>query len=196
LDKSAVGKQIPRMEIKPVDWEAVERDYRTGVKTLREIAAEHGITHGAINKRAARDDWSRDLSGKVKRKADEWVSKALVSKQVLMETKIAERQIVEANAQAIVDVRLSHRKDIALAKGVVSGLLEELKAITAGNPDTLTERSRAAKTLADALSTLIDKERQAFNIDARSGSIGDGLETPRIVMEFVRPRESAMEDAD
>ena len=44
---------------KIVDWEAVERDYRTGIKTLRAMAQEHGITHGAINKRANRDGWER-----------------------------------------------------------------------------------------------------------------------------------------
>ena len=49
---------------KIVDWEAVERDYRAGIKTLRAMAEEHGITHGAINKRAKRDMWTRDLAAK------------------------------------------------------------------------------------------------------------------------------------
>lgn len=44
------------------DWERIELDYRAGIKTLRQIAEEHGITHGAINKRAKRDGWERDLS--------------------------------------------------------------------------------------------------------------------------------------
>lgn len=54
-----------------INWEKIELDYRAGVKTLREIADEHGITHAAVNKRAKRDLWirgssSRDkLSGKV-----------------------------------------------------------------------------------------------------------------------------------
>ena len=41
------------------DWEKIEADYRAGIKTLRQIAGEHGVTHGAINKRAKRDGWSR-----------------------------------------------------------------------------------------------------------------------------------------
>ena len=45
-----------------IDWERIELDYRAGIKTLRQIAEEHGITHGAVNKRAARDGWQRDLS--------------------------------------------------------------------------------------------------------------------------------------
>ena len=45
-----------------IDWERIELDYRAGIKTLRQIAEEHGITHGAVNKRAARDGWQRDLA--------------------------------------------------------------------------------------------------------------------------------------
>mgnify|MGYP001581759619 CR=1 FL=1 len=42
-------------------WERIELDYRAGIKSLRQIAAEQGISEGAIRKRAKRDDWSRDL---------------------------------------------------------------------------------------------------------------------------------------
>ena len=45
----------------PPDWEAIELDYRAGIKTLRQIAEEHGISHPAIAKRAKRDDWSREI---------------------------------------------------------------------------------------------------------------------------------------
>ena len=43
----------------PPDWERIEFDYRVGLKTLRQIAGENGISHGAINKRAKRDGWER-----------------------------------------------------------------------------------------------------------------------------------------
>lgn len=54
------------IEKKMINWERVELDYRSGIKTLREIADEQGITHGAINKRAKRDGWVRDLTAKIK----------------------------------------------------------------------------------------------------------------------------------
>ena len=109
------------------DWERIELDYRAGIKTLRQIADENGITHGAINKRAKRDGWERDLSEKIQSKADALVSKALVSKPVSTETKVAERQIVDANAQAVADVRLGQRDDIGRAKGITRSLLDELE---------------------------------------------------------------------
>ena len=69
------------------DWEAIESAYRAGVQSVREIAAQHGITHGAINKRAKRDGWERDLKAKIKAKADALVSKREVS--TLVSTKTA-----------------------------------------------------------------------------------------------------------
>jgi hypothetical protein len=46
----------------PIDWIVIETEYRAGIKPLRQIAEEHGITHGAINKRAKRDCWTRGFS--------------------------------------------------------------------------------------------------------------------------------------
>lgn len=41
------------------DWEAIETAYRAGVMSLREIASQHGISEGAIRKRAKRNDLPR-----------------------------------------------------------------------------------------------------------------------------------------
>ena len=178
----------------PVDWERIELDYRAGIKTLRQIADENGITHGAINKRAKRDGWERDLSEKIQRKADALVSKAAVSSEVSKETRAAERAVVDANAQAIADVRLAHRRDIHRARRITNALLDELEQqanpeIVAlleqlgenmRNPDengidrlndlyhkviSLPERSKTMKVLAESLQKLVDMERTAFGMD-------------------------------
>lgn len=176
------------------DWERIELDYRAGIKTLRQIADEHGITHGAINKRARRNGWERDLSGKINAKADALVSKALVSTPVSTESKIAERQVIEAAATAVADIRLAHRHDIRRARTLTNALLNELEAQT--DPSTLamlhelgemlrneddngqdrrndlytkvislSERSKTMKTLADSLRVMVDMERTAFGMD-------------------------------
>lgn len=180
----------------PTDWERIELDYRAGVKTLRQIADENGITHGAINKRAKRDGWERDLSEKIQRKADALVSKAAVSSEVSKETRAAERAVVDANAQAIADVRLAHRRDIHRARRITNALLDELEqqadADTVAlleqlgenmrNPDengidrlndlyhkviSLPERSKTMKTLSESLRMLVDMERTAFGMNER-----------------------------
>lgn len=43
------------------DWELIEKHYRAGIMSLREIAKEGGVTEGAIRKRAKRDGWPCNL---------------------------------------------------------------------------------------------------------------------------------------
>ena len=200
--KKAAGAAVP-VKAQP-DWERIELDYRAGIKTLRQIADEHGITHGAINKRARRDGWERDLSGKINAKADALVSKALVSTPVSTESKIAERQVIEAAATAVADIRLAHRSDIRRARNLTNALLNELEQQT--DPNTLamlqelgellrreddngndrrndlymkvislSERSKTMKTLADSLRVVVDMERTAFSMDKDQGPAADPL---------------------
>ena len=48
-----------KQERNSTDWELVERDYRAGIKTLRQIGDERGISHTAIQKKAKRSGWAR-----------------------------------------------------------------------------------------------------------------------------------------
>lgn len=117
------------------DWERIELDYRAGIKTLRQIAGEHGISEGAIRKRAKRDDWTRDLSERIHDKAEQLVRKEAVRSTVRTESTISERVLVDANAQAVADIRLAHRKDIHRARRLTNALLDELEQQT--DPETL-----------------------------------------------------------
>jgi hypothetical protein len=173
------------------DWERIESDYRAGLLSVREIAASQGLTHGAINKRAKRDGWERNLKAKIQAKADALVSKREVSKLVSAEKLDTERGVVEANALVIANVRISHRTDIARFRRLVLDLLGELEAET-GNADLFEElgdmlrseddkgqdkrndiyrkvisgasRVDSMKKLAETLKTLIGLEREAYNI--------------------------------
>jgi predicted DNA-binding protein YlxM (UPF0122 family) len=110
------------------DWEAIESAYRAGLMSLREIASQHGISEGAIRKRAKRDDWSRDLAAKVKERADDLVRKAEVRKQVRTETALSERVLIEATAEVVAAVRMEHRGDIRRAREITNALFDELGA--------------------------------------------------------------------
>jgi len=86
LDAGWVGR-VAGMEkgnAKPApDWEKIEADYRAGVLSLREIAdANPGVNHVAIARRAKRDGWSRDLSAKIRAKADALVTERTVTADV------------------------------------------------------------------------------------------------------------------
>ena len=201
--EKAASVSSPR-KANAADWERIELDYRAGIKTLRQIADENGITHGAINKRAKRDGWERDLSEKIKAKADALVSKALVSIPVSTESKFAERQVIDAAATAVADIRIAHRKDIQRARRLTNALLDELEQET--DPATLAllsqlgellyfpddkgkdklnelyhaiiglpERSKTMKVLAESLQKLVDMERQAFGMDKEAERRDDPL---------------------
>ncbi|NOP56044.1 hypothetical protein G9P63_29375, partial [Klebsiella pneumoniae] len=58
------------------------------------------------------------------------VSKSEVSTKVSTETLATERGIVEANAQVIASVRISHRTDIGRYRKLANSLLEELEGMT------------------------------------------------------------------
>ncbi|WJR24948.1 hypothetical protein LU687_011375 [Pseudomonas asiatica] len=174
------------------DWERIEQLYRAGVLSVREIGSAHNVSHTAINKRARQQGWERDLQGKIKAKADALVSKSEVSTKVSTETLATERGIVEANAQVIASVRISHRTDIGRYRKLANSLLEELEGMT-DNRDlfdqvgellrseddngqdklndlyqkviSLPSRTKTLKDLGDTLKVLIGLERQAYSID-------------------------------
>ncbi len=56
-------------EKRVIDWEAIEREYIPAIRSLRDIASEHGINESAIRDRAKRYGWTKDLSAKIKAKA-------------------------------------------------------------------------------------------------------------------------------
>lgn len=177
------------------DWEAIETAYRAGVMSLREIASQHGISEGAIRKRAKRDDWSRDLNAKIQQKADDLVRKQEVRKQVRNESTLTERVLIEATAEVIATVRMEHRGDIRRARELTNMLFDELGAQCADvsaleqlgdimfDPDdkgrdrlneiyqkviSLPSRVKSMKDLSDSLKTLIGLEREAYSIENKA----------------------------
>lgn len=174
------------------DWEAIESAYRAGVMSIREIASQYEITHQAISKRAKKEGWERDLKAKVKARAENLVAKREVATLVAAEKAISERQLIEANAEVIANVRMVHRGDIRRARELTNSLFDELSAECADvpalsklgelmfNPDdngrdklneiynsiiSLPERVKSAKALSETLKNLIGLERQAYGLD-------------------------------
>lgn len=173
-------------------WEAIESAYRAGVMSIREIASQYEITHQAISKRAKKEGWERDLKAKVKARAENLVAKREVASLVATEKAISERQLIEANAEVIANVRMEHRGDIRRARELTNNLFDELSAECADvpalrklgelmfSPDdngrdklneiyhsiiSLPERVKSAKSLSETFKNLVGLERQAYGLD-------------------------------
>lgn len=190
-------------ERKQIDWERIELDYRAGIKTLRQIADEHGISNPAIAKRAKKEGWERDLSAKIAKKAEILVSKEMVSKEVSKEKMLTEQVIIDANANASATVQLRQRKDVARYQDLMNKLFEELDTISGqDNADALEQlsvmieneglasedaliqfkrisslgsRVKVAKDLGDTIAKLIPLERTIYKMDKEVEELKDPL---------------------
>lgn len=152
------------------DWESVEREYRAGVLSVREIGKAAGVSHVAVIKRAKRYGWTQNLAARVK----EEIARRLVASEVTEEVTGNHRAIVEAAALRSIDVILAHRKMIARHRGIADGLDAELEAESAkAENDRLPLKDRAAifESLTRSSGRVITLERQAFGLD-------DDVKTP------------------
>lgn len=191
------------------DWERIEADYRAGLLSVREIAAAQGISHVAVAKRAKRDGWVRDLSKRIQDKAEQLVTTRTVTTSVTTERAVTDRAIVEANAEVIAGIRLSHRKDISRSRTLAMALLAELEQQT-GNLDLFEQlgemlrspdekgvdklndlyqkiistpgRIDGMKKLAETLKNLIGLEREAYGL--KTGEDGGGEDVPSSLDHF------------
>jgi hypothetical protein len=186
------------------DWERIEADYRAGLLSVREMAAAHGISHTAVQKRAKAEGWVRNLAKRIQDKADALVATREVASQVATETTVSDRLIVEANAEVIAGIRLAHRKDIAKSRRLAMAMLDELERVTENRElfEELGELLRAPddrgndkrndlymkvissagridsmKKLAETLKTLVALEREAYGLTVEQGNPGEEVPT-------------------
>ncbi len=192
------------MAEKEINWEKIELDYRAGVKSIRQIAAENEIAESGIRRRAKQYEWVRDLSEKIKAKADDIVRKESVRSVVRTKTTISEKDTIDANANEVASVRLAHRKDIQRSRKIAMSLFDELEMMVGQenvkllemlgelmwSPDdkgndkvndlymkiiSMPGRVKSMKDLSDTLKTLIALERQAFGLDDENNKPVDAL---------------------
>lgn len=192
------------MAEKEINWEKIELDYRVGVKSIRQIAAENEIAESGIRRRAKQYEWVRDLSEKIKAKADDIVRKESVRSVVRTKTTISEKDKIDASANEVASVRLAHRKDIQRSRKIAMSLFDELEMMVGHenvkllemlgelmwSPDdkgndkvndlymkiiSMPGRVKSMKDLSDTLKTLIALERQAFGLDDENNKPVDAL---------------------
>ncbi|MGE0385534.1 MAG: hypothetical protein AB7Q97_12445 [Gammaproteobacteria bacterium] len=200
-----------------VDWETIERDYRAGIKSIRQIAKEQGITHRAIQKRAERDRWERDLAARIRVKADAVVARDAVATRTSPSKSATEREIIEANAELQANVIREHRAKLLKARRVLEALLDEMEFATAnheviytlaediargedGKPNHrqveafmravgLGGRVVTFEALTRALRNVITLEREAFGIKSDGGD--DEPAMPLVIHDTYQPPEAA-----
>lgn len=111
-----------------IDWSAIEKEFRAGVKSNRQIADEHGVTETAIRKKAKSYGWVKDLASIIRAKAAEKVRTQEVRKEFAVDDDQADEQkIIEENATIQANVIRQHRTSIGKAQAIAQMLFEELE---------------------------------------------------------------------
>lgn len=189
-------------DIKDVDEEALQNEYEAGVLSLRELSKKFDLDpkkgHVQIKRLADRRGWAQDQTAKIHAKAEAKLRAAAVPKEQLPppkasgEQRIPDKLLIEANAEAIVQVRLRHRTDISKGMALTLKLMEELEHHTDNlelleklgsimfSPDpktgkdrlneiyhaviSLPERLKSNKALSETIKNYIALEREAYGI--------------------------------
>lgn len=153
-----------QQQISEETWDAIWDKYSTGLCTIAEMSREFGVSESTIRSKANRDGWTQDLDAQVKAKAAEIEAKRDGAFKIQAIRKAAkeaegaeklpavnpnEQQIIEIVAERQVDIVFQERKDVAIARSVVTKLYEELSGQIAEG-DKLDELMQQVDDLEDA----------------------------------------------
>jgi hypothetical protein len=159
----------------PVDWEAIEREYRAGQLSLREIARQFDVSDTAIRKRAKADSWTRPLADKVREAVREKLVRADGSHAGSRPQRASDEEIVDGAADRGFAVVTSHRRDLEQLHGLKRIIATRLAThLTGGEPDGpfLGDKESPGdllEKLSRVTGRLIPLERQAHNLDEQDG---------------------------
>lgn len=214
--KSGTKRGGPR---KSIDWEAVERDYRLNRLTERQLAEVHEVSRTAIQNRAKKYEWKRDLSDAVKvaTKAamieDAKLKAVQLGQSVGQELANSQISAVEAAVTQNVRVLKKHQEigdDLAeFGRGLHRELVELSRnkdsieqlvlAVGQNEPDvaeriarvtSITNRVALYEKLANGFGKTIAIQRQANGLDDKDDGGATGVDDAiRKIVEKHRGRE-------
>ena len=116
-----------------IDYDRIERGWRAGILSPRQLAAAYEeetgqkVSHAAIIKHFTKLRIPRNLAEKIKAKSDAMVTQAMVTEQVTPVTIKRDQEIIEDAATQLTYVRLNQRKDIQRSRKIAMSLFDELE---------------------------------------------------------------------
>ncbi|MCU4488976.1 MULTISPECIES: hypothetical protein [Acinetobacter] len=116
-----------------IDYDRIERGWRAGILSPRQLAAAYEeetgqkVSHAAIIKHFTKLGIPRNLAEKIKAKSDAMVTQAMVTEQVTPVTIKRDQEIIEDAATQLTYVRLNQRKDIQRSRKIAMSLFDELE---------------------------------------------------------------------
>lgn len=174
-----------------IDYASIEPDWRAGIKSVPQLAADYerrtgvSVTHAAINKHFKKRGVPRDLSARIRAKAESKVSESMVSDK-MVSGGVCIDTIIDANAEYVANIDISHRKDVRRFADIEEKLVGELESQTA-NSDVF---DRLAEIMASpddkGTDKLNDLYKKVISFPGRVDSLKKLAETMRMRVELER----------
>jgi hypothetical protein len=114
------------------DWAAIEKAYRLGQLSIREIARQHDVDVSAISRKAKSLAWTRDYTEEVRR----GVNTKLLSSTP--EATVPTREDIEKAQNDAASVVRAHRKSLTNGQRITAALFDQLED-AAKNRQTIAE---------------------------------------------------------
>jgi len=174
-----------------VDWDAIERDFRTGKFTDGELSTKYGVTREAIVRRRKKDQaddstrWAQDLEPQVRAATNALLIQEHITSQITDgHTKVT--GVILAAAELNKSVILRHRSRLERLNADADAAREKLIQLS----DSIADIKEAA-TYVSALEAsartakiVIEAERKAYGLDEEAEDVSDKPQK-RVVLEFV-----------
>lgn len=215
--KKDAGAAVARK--RRTDWDAVERDYRTGRFTLRELETKYEVNNSTISRRADKHGWTQDLSTAIKQATNAKLIQSIVAAECSTAQQNAADTVLAA-AEVNKQVILGHRHGLQELTQVKRTLLDQIQQAAALLPDLAEviemvrqpddngiDRANDALRKAMSRSALVDDlkkladvdekvrkgEREAFGLDDVGRPEDEGL-AAMATAELQRLRERLLND--
>jgi hypothetical protein len=164
------------------DWEAIEREYKVGQLSNREIGRQYNVTEGSIRAKAKKEGWLRDLQSDYQKA----LQQELISDG---DTQGLGRNTVKEAAKRALKVVKVHRDDARKQQEIVKNLMSIIASnLTADGKIRMDLEANEIRVFggvvrdcSHALAKLTQIERQAFGLDQKQ--VGDDQSPPEVSEE-------------
>jgi len=160
-----------------IDWEVIERDFRAGILTFREISTKHNISTSTLNVNAKKFGWVRDLTEAINKRTQQKISEIDI-RHIIEQNATESAQKTIQTAQDAIELAANIKTDIVIKhRSIVKEGLENAAKIEdkfnlimeqAAEIRDIVTVTTAFKNLIDAKSKLIEMERKSFKLDAEA----------------------------
>ena len=163
------------------DWELIEREYRTGRFSLAQLEARHGVNRSNISRRARKEGWKKDLSGRVRERTQEKIARVSLPPEAQEALDEQDDAIIEFAANENAAVVKGHRTTLERWRGITNRYAEILEeqvekgtivvdVPTGGTVEVDVPLDYVGKCLGfgtQALERVVKLERQNYGLDLK-----------------------------